>query len=113
MGLKTIKERAKRISSLQNSLKLLTDKIAKLIVEQEKDIFQEKSKFVRKCNGDPVSHQCEKRKCPHRKLHYALKPGDCGREDDKGHFQHWCTCPGTTSLLDGDTDGSVVECVPV
>ena len=113
MGQKTIRTRAKRICDLQKSQKLIIDKLAKLTAEQARDIFLEKSKVVRKCDGDPGSHQCEKRKCPHRKPHYVSKPGDCGRENDKGQFLHWCICPGTKSPQDGDTDGSVVECVSV
>jgi len=64
------------------------------------------------CSGaknNPKYHQCEKRKCPHRKLHITIK-NRCGIRDFNGN-DCWCIAPNTTSLLDGDNDGALVSCL--
>ena len=54
-------------------------------------------------------HKCDERKCMHRELHVPIK-GRCGVMSHN-YSDTWCTAPGTTSVLDGDTDGSLVTCM--
>ena len=64
------------------------------------------------CDGavrDLASHQCEERKCKHRKLHKPIK-GRCGirsHNDSDG----WCTFPGVQSMLDLGDEGTCVTCM--
>lgn len=62
------------------------------------------------CDGNSKEHQCEKRKCQHRKEHNSVD--GCGKHNFN-YSDFWCERPGTVSILDGYCDGSLVKCIRV
>ena len=61
------------------------------------------------CDGILMGHQCENRKCKHRKPHKTQK--GCNKRTHN-NADRWCECPGTISPLDGHADGALVTCLP-
>lgn len=106
----TIKEREKLIKELKTSIKKSTDELAKLYKEQKDAIKLSRVRVKVKCNGEPSSHKCERRKCPHHKPHF---PTDQCNQVLHNFGRWWCECPGTESPQHMGEDGSVVMCVPV
>ncbi len=105
----TIEDRKKRIKNLEFSISKSKDELAILVKEQKVAIKLSHLKVKVKCNGDS-SHQCEKRKCLHRKPHF---PKNQCNQVLHNFGRWWCECPETESLQHIGRDGSVVMCIPV
>ena len=89
------------------------------LIKEGLEILDLSQKFI--CDlvqdGHNGGHFCEQSKCNRRKPHspimnHGKAKGKEGKKLCCGD-EIWCTCPGETSPLDGDTDGSVAKCVPV